>query len=136
VTKEWDKPLIIAMRLKVINGKITGIEHVLARNIRTDRMQNLVIARLGLLADVNDNDRTPRQVMIDAADSYFESIDPFADDCERHENGGQTTHNVIPMGGGTSNLQAREIFKIRNGKIHEIEAMGVSLSYGTKSPWE
>jgi hypothetical protein len=33
--KEWDKPLIIAMRLKVINGKITEIEHVLARNIRS-----------------------------------------------------------------------------------------------------
>jgi hypothetical protein len=30
------------------------------------------------------------------------------------------------MGGGTSNLQAGEIFKIHNGKIHEIEAMGVS----------
>jgi hypothetical protein len=40
------------------------------------------------------------------------------------------------MNGGTSNLQAGEIFKIRAGKIHEIEAMGVSLPYGTKSPWE
>jgi hypothetical protein len=40
------------------------------------------------------------------------------------------------MGGGTSNLQAAEIFKIRNGQIHEIEAMGVSLPYGTKSGWE
>jgi hypothetical protein len=29
--------------------------------------------------------------------------------------------DVIPMGGGT---------------LHEIEAMGVSLPYGTKSPWE
>jgi hypothetical protein len=44
--------------------------------------------------------------------------------------------DVIPMGGGTSNLQAGEIFKIRSGKIHEIEAMGVSLPYGTKSPWD
>jgi hypothetical protein len=40
------------------------------------------------------------------------------------------------IGGGTSNLQAGEIFKIRNGKIHEIEAMGASLPYGTKSGWE
>ena len=43
---------------------------------------------------------------------------------------------TIPMGGGTSNLQAGEIFKIRAGKIHEIEAMGVSLPYGTLSGWE
>ena len=92
VMKEWDKPRIIAMRLKMINGKITEIE------------QNLVTARPGLLADVNDNDRTPRQVMIDAADSYFEAIEhgkgsiaPFAEDCERHENGGQTAHNETPV---------------------------------------
>ena len=44
--------------------------------------------------------------------------------------------DVIPMGGATSNPQAGGIFKIRNGKGHEIEAMGVSLPYGTKSPWE
>jgi hypothetical protein len=44
--------------------------------------------------------------------------------------------DTIPMGGATSNLQAAEIFKIRGGKIHEIEAMGVSLPYGAKSGWE
>jgi hypothetical protein len=224
VMKELDKPLIIALRLKVIHGKITEIEHVLARNMRPDRMQNLVTARPGLLTDVSDSDKTPREDMLSAADSYFEAIEhgdghlaPFADDCERHENGGQTTHNatpipwpvdlgspeanrsmaiigtlsctaqidsqvlsfitrlwprrlavvdeqkglvfafpmfnhrggvrqikikgvpgvdVIPMGGGTSNLQAAEIFKIRAGKIHEIEAMGTSLPYGTKSGWD
>jgi hypothetical protein len=42
----------------------------------------------------------------------------------------------VHMNGGTSNLQAGEIFKIRGGKIHEVEAMGVSLPYGTKSPSE
>jgi hypothetical protein len=149
VMKELNKPLIIALRLKVINGKITEIEHVLARNMRPDRMQNLITPRPGLLADVSDSDKTPREVMLSAADSYFDAIEqgkgsiaPFADDCERHENGGQTTHNKtpipwsIPMGGGTSNLQAGEIFKIRAGKIHEIEAMGASLPYGTKSGWE
>lgn len=41
----------------------------------------------------------------------------------------------IHMGGGTSNLQAGEIFKIRGGKIHDIEAMGVSLPNGTKTGW-
>ncbi|MBZ5575152.1 MAG: hypothetical protein LAP40_01170 [Acidobacteriia bacterium] len=223
VMKEWDKPLIIALRLKVIEGQITEIEHVLARNLRPDRMQNLTTPRPGLLADVPASERTSREDMIDAAYLYFESIEqrrgsvaPFAEDCERHENGGQTTHNktplpwpvdlgspeanrsmailgtltckaqvdsqvlsfitrlwprrldvvdeqkssvfafpmfqhrggvrrikilgvpgvdTIPMGGGTSNLQAGEIFKIRGGQIHEIEATGVSLPYGTKSGW-
>jgi hypothetical protein len=45
VMKELDKPLIIALRLKVIHGHITEIEHVLARNMRPDRMQNLITAR-------------------------------------------------------------------------------------------
>jgi hypothetical protein len=44
--------------------------------------------------------------------------------------------DVIPMGGATSNLQTGEIFKLRGGKIHDIEAMGVSLPYGTKSGTE
>jgi hypothetical protein len=44
--------------------------------------------------------------------------------------------DAVHMNGGTSNLQAGEIFQIRGGKIHEIEAMGASLPYGTKSPWD
>ena len=187
-------------------------------------MQNLITPRAAFLVDVPPSERTPREDMIDAANRYFESIEhsdseiaPFAEDCERHENGGQTTHNATPvpwpvpmgspegdramsilgtltftaqtssgilsfitrlwprrlglvdeekglvyafpmfqhrgavhdikikgvpgvdvvhMNGGTSNLQAGEIFKIRGGKIHEIEAMGTSLPYGTKSPWD
>jgi hypothetical protein len=35
--------------------------------------------------------------------------------------------DAVHMNGGTSNLQAGEIFQIRGGKIHEIEAMGASL---------
>jgi hypothetical protein len=98
--KENDRPLIIALRLKVINGEITEIEHILARNMRPDRMQNLVTPRQAFLADVPIGERTPREDMINAANSYFEAIEhgngelaPFAEDCERHENGAQTTHN-------------------------------------------
>ncbi len=223
VMKELDRPIILALRLKVINGRITEIEHVIARNIRADRMQNLMQPRAPFLADVPPAGRNSREEMMNAADLYFEAIEqrkgdvaPFADDCVRHENGGQTTNNKTPvpwpvdlgspednramaiigtlsckaqidsqvlsfitrlwprrldvideekglvfsfpmfqhrggvrtiqirgvpgvesirMGGGTSNLQAGEIFKIRGGKIHEIEAMGVSLPYGTKTGW-
>ena len=37
---------------------------------------------------------------------------------------------------GTFNLPAMHIFKIRKGKIYEIEAIGFSLPYGTRSGWE
>jgi hypothetical protein len=36
---------------------------------------------------------------------------------------------------GPFNLQAGEIFKIRGGRIHEIEANGVVLPYGSSSGW-
>jgi len=37
---------------------------------------------------------------------------------------------------GQFNLAALHIYKIRNGKLYEIEAPGASLPYGTKSGWE
>ena len=226
VMKERGQPLILALRLKLINGRITEVEHVIARNIRGEAaLANLVTARTAFSTDVPAAERTPRDEMINAADNYFEAIEhadgaraPFADDCERHENGGQTTHNAKPapwpvplgskaaddamaylgtlsckdqfdthimdfitrlwprrltvvdeqrglvfafpmfnqeanaegrihlknvpglesmaLGGASSNLQAGELFKIRGGRIHEIEAMGVNLPYGQKSGWD
>ena len=37
---------------------------------------------------------------------------------------------------GPNTLQAGEIFKIRGGKLHEIEANGVLVPYGSTSGWE
>jgi hypothetical protein len=73
--KENNRPLIIALRLKVVDGEITEIEHVLARNMRPDRMQNLMTPRAAFLADVPPGERTSREDMINAANSYFESIE-------------------------------------------------------------
>lgn len=223
VMKEHGRPLIIALRLKVVNGQITEIEHVLARRLGARAVKSLATARPEFVTAVPPADRLPRQQMIDIADSYFEAIEhadgklaPFAEDCVRRENGLQTTHNAtpvpwpvslgskqaddamayigtlscsdqldthvmdfitrlwprryeivdeelglvfsfpmfhhrggsgtikiynvpgvdsLPLGGSTSNLQAAEIFKIVHGRIVGIEAMGVSLPYGTKSGW-
>lgn len=64
VMKENNRPLIIALRMKVVDGEITD-EHVLARNMRPDRMQNLITPRAALLADVLPSERTSREDMID-----------------------------------------------------------------------
>ena len=173
---------------------------------------------------VGDQGRTPRDMMINAADDYFEAIEhndgsraPFAPDCDRRENGSKTTNNHppvawpvplgspeadrgmalmgsmgcaeqlntgvmafitrlwprridvideekglvvtfvvfnhrggtgelpikgidgvthLPLGGGSSTMQMTEIFKIRSGQIHEVEAIGFALPYGAKSGWE
>jgi hypothetical protein len=104
VMKERDRPLIIALRLKVVNGQITEIEHVLARNLRADAVKNLATARPEFVTALPQANRLPRQQMVSIADSYFEAIEhadgklaPFADECVRRENGGQTTHNAKPV---------------------------------------
>ncbi len=104
VMKERDKSLILALRLKVVNGQITEIEHVVARNLRADALKNLAMPCPEFSATLPAASRLPRQQMVNIADSYFEAIEhangklaPFADDCVRRENGGQTTHNAKPV---------------------------------------
>lgn len=104
VMKERDKPLIIALRLKIANGQITEIEHVLARNLRPATVAALATPRPEFVATLPAANRLPRQQMVNIADSYFEAIEhangklaPFADECVRRENGGQTTHNAKPV---------------------------------------
>ena len=223
--EERGRPIQIVVRLKLINGRITEIEHVINRGaLSPAAMANLQSPRPALLADVPGAERTPRDLMINAADDYFEAIEhqdgsraPFAADCDRRENGSKTTNNnppvpwpvplgspaadhgmaligsmgcadqlnpgvmafitrlwprrvdvvdeekglvftfvmfnhrggfrdlpikgvdgvtSLPLGGASSSMQMTEIFKIRGGQIHEVEAIGFALPYGAKSGWE
>lgn len=104
VMKERDRPLIMALRLKVVNAQITEIEHVLARNLRPDTVAKMAQVRPEFVTMLPVANRLPRQQMVNIADSYFEAIEhangklaPFSDDCVRRENGGQTTHNAKPV---------------------------------------
>jgi hypothetical protein len=213
VMQENDKPVLLALRLKVQNGKITEAEHLIARNLMARNLANLKTPRPGLLATVPPAERIPRAQMLKDGLSYYTALvtsdgkaAPFADDCLRHENGMQTTGNPPPAkpGFGTMgamgcaaqldtrvmsyitrieprrveiadpetglvfglsqfrqpmkektlkivgvpgvdhvdmnfkpfDLPAAHIFKIRNGRIHEIEAMGFLMPYNSKTGWE
>ena len=220
----WGNPVIVAIRLRLINGRITEIEHVVTTNaIRPASLANLTTPRPEFLADVPEAERSDRQKLVNITDSYFEAVEhadgrlaPFAAHCMRHENGMQTTSNSpprpwpvplgskeadaameyigslncdaqldthvmdyigrlwprryevvdvekglvfafpmfhhpgkaapvpvvgvpgvtsLPLGRSSSNMQAGEIFKIVDGKIVSVEAMGAFLPYGTKSGW-
>ncbi len=107
VMKEFNRPVIVTIRLKVQNKKITEVEHIVRRDPRPEGLPNLVTPRPGLLALVPLEERTPREKMRSIANAYFDSIAkgngslaPFADDCVRHENGVQTTTVTTPPAKG------------------------------------
>jgi hypothetical protein len=222
VMREFGKPVMLVLRLKVENGQITEIEHIVARQVGavgpygTPGHMNLQTSRPAFAETVPPSERVSREEMVKIASSYFDAIEqtsgkvaPFADDCVRHENGGQTTswdtpdpladaitnavtslgcaaqidsgelsyitriqprrliivdeekgivfgfpmfvHNavvrsvkLIGVPGFQSQakefppftLLAGELFKIRSGKIHEIEAFGTSMPNGIPTGWE
>lgn len=92
------KPIELGLRLKIQDGQITQMEHLIARNLRPAAMKNLVRPRRQFLEVVPKSERSPRAKMLKIATSYYTAIvtsngsaAPFAKDCVRHENGIQTT---------------------------------------------
>jgi len=234
-----DANVLLGVRLALQRGKIAEVEHHAVRDASLLSMSNLQKPRPGLVEDISAAERTPRDQMLDIGLSYYDalvdndgSLAPFADDCERRENGGvsvggrrpeskpeskpkaeskpkpvelnpgaggdpemmklgmaiaaapntcagQLTAGVfsyiseirnrrllvideqkglavgfsnlchdsklktakingvdMPSYQGVFNMPAMHIFKIRNGKINEIEATGLVLPYGIKTGWE
>ncbi len=103
IMQENDKPIMLGLRLKIVNGQITEAEHLIARNLSARSLANLETPRPGLLATVPPAERVPRAEMLKIGLSYYDALvdgvgkeAPFADDCLRHENGMQTTGNPPP----------------------------------------
>jgi hypothetical protein len=217
VMKASDKPIILALRLKIRHGEIVTAEHLIA-SIPANRpgaMKNLEEPRKAFLTDVPPAERDSRADMIRIASMYYPALTgadsnnaPFADDCVRHENGIQTVANPRPekitsamsilgslscsaqlkthsmdyitriepvrvmiadpqtglvfglsqfrqpmkeqseklvgVPGYTSqpmpfkpfDLPAAHVFKVYGGQIHQIEAMGFTAPYDSKTGWE
>ena len=96
------KPIELAMRLKVRHGQIVEAEHLIAGNLRDSMLANLKAPRAGLLAEVPKDQRSSHAELLKIGATYYEalvrgdgSLSPFADDCERHENGMITTGSKL-----------------------------------------
>ena len=96
---------LVAVRLKVDRGQISEIEQLYDRAINDAAIPLLTTPRPGLVTDVPASERTSREVLAYAANSYFDALEgddgkiaAFADDCVRHENGYQTVNNPPPGG--------------------------------------
>ena len=115
IVEENGTPVLISFRLKIVNGKISEIEQIVGRDRTFSGIDNLkepdpIYARV-----LEPSERTDREEMIPIADSYFAALEradgtrpvPFADTCNRMENGIQTTNNPemgAGMGGGLNIL--------------------------------
>jgi hypothetical protein len=111
IVEENGTPVLISFRLKITNGKISEIEQIVGRDRNFSGIDNLkepdpIYARV-----LEPSERVGRDSMISIADSYFSALEradgtrpvPFADTCNRMENGIQTTNNPelgAQMGGG------------------------------------
>jgi hypothetical protein len=100
--KAEGKPIELALRLKVRHGEIVEAEHLIAGNLRDTMLANLHTPRPGLLAVVPKDERSSHAQLLKIAATYYEalvkgdgSLSPFADDCERHENGMITTGSKL-----------------------------------------
>jgi hypothetical protein len=99
--RENTTPLILAVRLKVDNRRLSEIEAIVARsengakNLESMGKPREAFSRLTPAAD-----RMPRAELVRVANMYFSGMQlndgtgtyPFADDCNRIENGSQATN--------------------------------------------
>jgi hypothetical protein len=93
-TRDGTLPAQVALRLKIVDGKITEAEHLIANVESPEARARLQAPRPQLTAVVPERERSTRAELARIAASYYDALDesdgtlaPFADDCERQENG-------------------------------------------------
>jgi len=99
-------PALIALRLKVKAMQITEIEQIVVRDENAAKRVNALTPHPVYLQSVPAAERMSRADLITTANKYFTGMQkndgkgdyPFADDCNRLENGAQTTNAPTPAG--------------------------------------
>jgi hypothetical protein len=113
--EEAGQPVIVALRLKIDEQKISEVETIVARGAMAaggaKNLEKMGSPRRAFLEDIPAADRVSRLDLIKTANKYFSGMQQdngkgdysfFGDDCDRLENGMQTTNNMTPMPGLTA----------------------------------
>jgi hypothetical protein len=100
VIENEGKPVLLGARLKLENDEITEIDHMF-QPIDGDLPEGLIKPRPGLVEKLEESEKVSREVMLQAALGYYAAIEqsdgtaaPFADQCQRHEGGVATAHDL------------------------------------------
>jgi len=125
--KEWDNPVIFCLRLKVSAGKIAEVEDFVVRDAGAGKSLDAMTPNPLFSQAVPAADRETREDLVRTANMYFSGLQnndgkgvyPFADDCNRVENGTQTTNNP-------------EIYKTQSpGSGYPIMSLGCEAQFKT-----
>ena len=123
VVEEHGHPAIMGLRLAVMSGKVIEVETIVCRSMEFGpfpSIETYVAPRPLMLADVPAAERSSRERMIAIADGYFETLElndgtlhaEFTDDCDRVENGLQTTNNPNIEGYPIAAMGCAEQFRL------------------------
>ncbi len=104
LVEEHGHPAIMGLRLAVVAGRIAEVETIVCRSMEFGpfpSIETYVAPRPLMLAGVPEAARRPRAQTIAIANGYFDPLQlndgtlhtEFTDDCDRVENGLQTTNN-------------------------------------------
>lgn len=122
VIEESGHPAIMSLRLALVGDAISEVETIVCRAHELGpfpEIDGYQAPRPLMLADVPEQSRVPRARMLSIADGYFDTIQlndgnlftTFTEDCDRIENGLQTT-NVEIEGYPIARMGARQQFEL------------------------
>jgi hypothetical protein len=113
ISKEHDNPVLLSVRLKVVNLLITEAESIVVRDVNENNLVNLKNVPPGFDKILEPSERMTREEMLRMPDIYFKALDTL----------------------DASSMPFADMFKMKSGKIRGIFAYGVMLPYGIGDGW-
>jgi hypothetical protein len=97
IVKEHDRPVLLALRLKVSKRRITEAESIVARSPSEKALANLTVPRAAFSEKLAPAERRSRAELVRITNLYFDGIEqvtasivPFDPECNRMENGARS----------------------------------------------
>lgn len=125
IIKEHDKPVLLSVRLKVVDRRITEAESIVVRDVSEERnLANLKTVPPGFNEILAPSERMSREEMINVTDIYFKALDtldasavPWDADAYRIENGMVTCGSIPGMAPPAPGLPASRSCISPDGKV-------------------
>ena len=123
--EEHGHPAILGIRLKVAARKISEMEALVVRSTARGSFSNVpgMKDRPILTEPLKPSERRSRDELITVANSYFEGMEIG------------TEHPVNTPFDEPFSFMIGELFKIKEGKIRQIEALVINVPYGMGPGW-